>query len=232
VHIPDGFLSLPVWASCGAISAAAVALAVRKTGAGREHGGAAEDSRLPLTGVTAAFVFAAQMVNFPVAGGTSGHLTGAVLASLLLGPWAAVLVMSAILIVQALLFQDGGITALGANILNMGLVGAFGGYWIYRLTRRLFPGRRASLAACFFASWLAVVASSGLASVEIALSGTAPLRIVLPAMAGVHALIGTGEGLITAAALAFLLKVRADLVHPSCRPLAAPAGTAAGGGAA
>ncbi len=219
MHIPDGFLSLPVWASCGAVSAAAVAIAVRKAGAGQEGGGP-EASRLPLTGVTAAFVFAAQMVNFPVAGGTSGHFTGAVLASLLLGPWPTVLVMSAILIVQALLFQDGGITALGANILNMGLVGAFGGYWLYRLGRRLFRGRRGSLAACFFASWLAVVASSSLASVEIALSGTAPLRIVLPAMAGVHALIGIGEGLIASAALAFLLRVRADLVHPSCRPVA------------
>ncbi len=220
MHIPDGFLSLPVWASCGAVSAAAVAVAVRKAGAGRE------DSRIPLTGVTAAFIFAAQMVNFPVAGGTSGHLTGAVLASLLLGPWATVLVMSAVLIVQALLFQDGGITALGANILNMGLVGAFGGYWLYRVARRLLPGRRGSFAACFLAGWLAVVASSALASAEIALSGTAPFVVVLPAMTAVHALIGIGEGLVTAAALAFLLRVRADLVHPSCRPLAGPAAAA------
>ncbi len=222
MHIPDGLLSAPVWAACAVVSAAAVGISIRRAGAARE------DSQVPLMGVTAAFIFAAQMVSFPVAGGTSGHLAGGLLASLLLGPWAAALVMSAVLIVQALLFQDGGITALGANILNMGLAGAFGGYGLYRLARRLLPGKRGSLAAAFLAGWLAVVASSVLASGEIALSGTAPLGVVLPAMAGIHAVIGIGEGLITAAALSFLLRVRANLVHPSCRPHTRAAAAATG----
>ena len=220
MHIPDGFLSAPVWVAGGAVSAGVAALAARRVG--RSLG----EKQVPLMGVTAAFIFAAQMVNFPIASGTSGHLAGGVLAALLLGPWASVLVMTAILVVQALLFQDGGITALGANVLNMGVLGCLAGYLAYRLLRRLLAGTRGALASAFVAAWLAVVLSAALAAVEIALSGTAPLRVVLPALAGVHALIGVGEGLITAAALAFLLRVRRDLIHPSCRPYLreAPAG--------
>jgi cobalt/nickel transport system permease protein len=223
MHIPDGFLSAPVWVGAAVASAAAIGVSTRKIGQAEEL----EGRQVPLMGVVGAFIFAAQMVNFPIASGTSGHLGGGVLAALLLGPWAGTLIMAAILIVQALLFQDGGITALGANILNMGVVGSMGGYLLFRLLRRLLPGRRGTLLNAFLTAWVVVVAAASLASVEIALSGTVPLRAVLPAMAGVHLFIGVGEGLITAAALAFVLKVRGDLVYPACRP-AIPDLTAAG----
>ena len=212
MHIPDGFLSAPVWAAAGAVSAAAVALS------GARLGKTLEEKQVPLMGVTAAFIFAAQMVNFPIAAGTSGHLGGGVLAALLLGPWAGTLVMTAVLVVQALLFQDGGITALGANVLNMGLLPCLLGFVVYRLLRRLLAGTRGALISAFATAWLLVVLSASLAAAQLSLSGTIPLRLVLPAMAGIHALIGIGEGLITAAALAFLLRVRRDLVHPQCRP--------------
>jgi cobalt/nickel transport system permease protein len=220
VHIPDGFLSTPVWAAAGAVSAGAVGYSIRKLGRSLEL----ESKQVPLMGVVGAFIFAAQMVNFPIAGGTSGHLVGAVLAMLLLGPHAAMLIMTSILIVQALLFQDGGITALGANILNMGLVGSYVGYLLYRLLRGVLRGKRGSLVSAFVTAVVVVVLSAGLAALEIALSGTISLRVVLGAMVGVHALIGVGEGLVTAAAFAFLLRVRADLIYPACRPaLAEPA---------
>ena len=212
MHIPDGFLSTPVWVAAGAVSAAAVAVGVARVGKNME------EKQVPLMGVVGAFIFAAQMVNFPIASGTSGHLGGGVLAALLLGPWAGTLIMTAILIVQAFLFQDGGITALGANVLNMGVLGSLLGFAVYRFLRRLLAGTRGALISAFITAWLIVVLSASLAAVEIALSGTVPLRLVLPAMAGVHALIGIVEGLITAAALAFLLRVRRDLVHPLCRP--------------
>jgi cobalt/nickel transport system permease protein len=221
MHIPDGFLSAPVWVAAGALSAAAVAASSARLGR------TMQEKQVPLMGVTAAFIFAAQMVNFPIASGTSGHLVGGVLAALLLGPWAGTLVMTAVLVVQALLFQDGGITALGANVLNMGVLPCLLGFVAYRLLRRLLSGTRGALASAFLTAWLMVVLSALLASVQIALSGTIPLRLVLPAMVGVHALIGIGEGLITAAALAFLLRVRKDLVHPLCQPYTRPLGGAA-----
>jgi len=222
MHIPDGFLSTPVWVAAGAVSAAAVAVGVARVGKNME------EKQVPLMGVVGAFIFAAQMVNFPIASGTSGHLGGGVLAALLLGPWAGTLIMTAILIVQAFLFQDGGITALGANVLNMGVLGSLLGFAVYRFLRRLLAGTRGALISAFITAWLIVVLSASLAAVEIALSGTVPLRLALPAMAGIHALIGIVEGLITAAALAFLLRVRRDLVHPLCRPYAPQA---AGGAA-
>ena len=213
MHIPDGFLSAPVWIAAGAVSAGALGYSIRRATR------SLEEKQIPLMGVVGAFVFAAQMVNFPIAGGTSGHLGGAVLAALLLGPYAATVIMSAILILQALLFQDGGITALGANILNMGVVGCFFGYALYKGLRRFLPGTRGTIVNAFLTALLAVVLSSAFAAVEIALSGTIPLKLVLPVMMGVHTLIGIGEGLITAAALAFLLKVRRDMIFPACQPV-------------
>lgn len=213
MHIPDGFLSAPVWIAAGAVSAGALGYSIRRATR------SLEEKQIPLMGVVGAFVFAAQMVNFPIAGGTSGHLGGAVLAALLLGPYAATVIMSAILILQALLFQDGGITALGANILNMGVVGCFFGYALYKGLRRFLPGTRGTIVNAFLTALLAVVFSSAFAAVEIALSGTIPLKLVLPVMMGVHTLIGIGEGLITAAALAFLLKVRRDMIFPACQPV-------------
>ncbi len=212
MHIPDGFLSPPVWISTCAVSAGAVGYSLRRVNR------SLEERQIPLMGVAGAFIFAAQMVNFPVAGGVSGHLTGGMLAALLLGPHAAAVIMTAILIVQALIFQDGGITALGANILNMGLLGPFLGYGMYRMLRSTLRGPRGALWNTFFSALAAVVAASALTALEIYLSGTASLGPLLAALVGVHLLIGAGEGAITAAALAFLLKVRQDLIHPACRP--------------
>lgn len=207
MHIPDGFLSVPVATAGWALSAGTIAPAVRRTG--KELG----EKQVPLMGVMAAFIFAAQMLNFPVAGGTSGHLIGGALAAILLGPWAATLIMTAVLAVQALLFQDGGLLALGANVLIMGVVAPWVGYGVYRGLSRLLSGRswKGSLPG-FVAAWTSVVAASIVCSLALWLSGTVALSIVLPAMVGVHALIGIGEGLISAAALAFIATTRRDLL--------------------
>ena len=164
-------------------------------------------------GVTGAFIFAAQMLNFPIAAGTSGHLMGGALAALLLGPWAGVLVMTAVLAVQAFLLQDGGITALGANILNMGVASALCASLASLVLRVIRPRMAGAAAAGFLGGWLAVEAGAALASVEIALSGTAQLSAVLPPMLAIHAVIGLVEGLITAAAFAFISRSRPDLAE-------------------
>lgn len=164
-------------------------------------------------GVTAAFVFAAQMINFPIAGGTSGHFLGAVFSSVLLGPWASLLIMTIVLIVQCLGFADGGLTALGSNIFNMGVIGALGGYGIFFILYQLFgKSRKAFFFALAVSAWLSIAMGASAAAVELALSGTSPLRITLPAMAGIHALIGIGEAIITTTALSLILKTRPDLV--------------------
>src|SRR5687768_11605536 len=157
-------------------------------------------------GVLAAFIFAAQMMNFPTAGGTSGHLLGGALAAILLGPWAAIIVMSVVIGVHALVFQDGGLAALGANIFNMGILTAFAGYAVYRTAAALGRGRRALvLAGSFAAAWVTVMLAALLTSAQLAISDTSDWGVVLPAMLGVHALIGIGEGLISAGAVAFIL---------------------------
>jgi cobalt/nickel transport system permease protein len=206
MHIPDGFLSPPVAASTAAASALSVAAALRRVRPEMEPGLA------PRMGLTAAYVFAAQMVNFPVAGGTSGHLLGALLAAVLVGPHAATVAMTAVFLIQAFFFLDGGHTALGANILNMGLAGTYGGYAIYRLAAGPAPGSRRCLVAAAVAAWLSVMLGAALTSVELALSGTIAPRLVFPAMLGVHALIGLGEAAITVAAVGLLWKVRPDLL--------------------
>jgi len=171
------------------------------------------ERQVPLMGVTAAFIFAAQMLNFTVAGGTSGHLLGGALAAILLGPWAGMLVLTSVLAVQALLFQDGGLLALGANILNMAIVGVLVGWLAYSALRRLMGDRpAASLAGGFVAAWLSVFVASLLAAAELAISGMSPWGLVLPAMGSVHVLIGLGEGLITVGVLAFLSAARPDLI--------------------
>ncbi len=208
MHIPDGFLNLMVAGTAWVLSLVVLALAVTRTN--RQLG----ERQVPLMGVMAAFIFAAQMLNFPVAGGTSGHLIGGALASILLGPWAGMLVMTSVVAIQALIFQDGGLIALGANILNMGVIACLVGYWVYVGMQKLLGDRpRVNLASAFVASWLSVLLSSIAAAVELAISGTSPLQIALPAMGGVHALIGIGEGVITVAALAFITATRRDLVE-------------------
>jgi cobalt/nickel transport system permease protein len=205
LHIPDGFLSLPVALFFWGISIALIALAVRRTK------GELGERQIPLMGVMAAFIFAAQMINFPVAGGTSGHLLGGALAAITLGPWSGMIVMASVIGVQALLFQDGGLVVMGANIFNMGLMTALIGYGLYRGAGSSKRSLRLTVAG--FAAWLSVMAGALATALQLWLSGTALLRVVVPAMLGVHAFIGLGEALITVAALAFILRVRPDLVE-------------------
>jgi cobalt/nickel transport system permease protein len=169
------------------------------------------------------------MFNFQVVGGTSGHLLGGVLAAVLLGPWAATLVMACVIAVQALVFQDGGLVVLGANIFNMGVIGTIGGYVVYRAVAGAFGGEaRARIPAAGVAAWLSVVMAAAAVSLELALSGTSPLQVTFPIMVGLHVLIGVGEALITVAALGFIGATRPDLLQlrPSGRtPTLAPSET-------
>lgn len=205
LHIPDGFLTLAISIVFWVITAVSVAIAISKTN--KSLG----EKQVPLMGVMAAFIFAAQMLNFPVAGGTSGHFLGGALAAMVLGPWTAILVMTSVIGVQALLFQDGGLLVMGANIFNMGILTAMIGFGLYRSVSS--QGRGVRLAVAGFAAWLAVVASALLASLQLWLSGTTQLQIVVPAMLGVHVLIGLGEAVITVTALAFIEQTRPDLLN-------------------
>ncbi len=205
LHVPDGFLNGPVSLVTTLLAIILLGFALRY--AQRDY----QEKTVPLMGVCAAFIFAAQMVNFPIPGGTSGHLLGGTIAAVLLGPWAGSLVMTVVFIVQALFFQDGGITALGANITNMGLVGTLGGYYLYRLIRKAnFPSM---LTAVAIASWLSVVLAAVLCALQLAISGTAPLDVVLGAMLGWHILIGIGEALISVAVISFVARTRPDLLY-------------------
>jgi len=208
MHIPDGFVGPGTAAITYVASAGMVALGARKT---RQELG---ERQVPLMGVMAAFIFAAQMINFKVAGGTSGHLLGAALAAILLGPWSGSLVITAVLMVQALVFQDGGIMALGANVFNMAVVGIWVAWFTYQALQRLLPDEKWFWARAFVAAWLSVVIASAAASLELAFSGVSPLGVVLPAMVGVHVLIGIGEGLITGAVLVFIRASHKELLAP------------------
>jgi cobalt/nickel transport system permease protein len=207
MHIPDGFLNIATVATTTVISAGGIANAVRITG---KH---LKEKQVPLMGITAAFIFAAQMLNFPIAGGTSGHFMGAALAAILLGPWAGVLIMSCVLIAQCLIFQDGGLLALGANIFNMGIIGCFTSYYIYRLFGRFSDTKRNKLIGGFTGAWFAMLLASVACAFELYFSGASPLQVVLPAMAGVHALIGIVEGVVTVVVLSLILATRADLLE-------------------
>ncbi|MBD2693845.1 energy-coupling factor ABC transporter permease [Anabaena catenula] len=208
MHIPDGFISVPVAGATSLASAAALFIAF---GRSEEAFGI---RRAPILGLTTAFIFAAQMINFPVAGGTSGHLLGGTLAAIILGsPWAGMLCIATVLIIQAVLFADGGITALGANILNMGVVGVWTGWILTQTLQRLFGGSKGRLPlAAGIAAGVSVVVAAVACAIELALSGTAPVSIVLPTMTGVHILIGIGEGLITGSVLTYLATARPDLL--------------------
>lgn len=208
MHIPDGFLNIATVATTCAVSTGSVGYAVRV--ANKKLG----ERQVPLMGVTAAFIFAAQMLNFPIVGGTSGHLIGAALAAILLGPWTAVLIMTCVLIVQCLIFQDGGLLALGANVLNMGIIASFAGYYFYRGVANLIgEDRKGKLVSSFIGAWSAVFLASVACAIELWISGTSPLPVALPAMAGWHALIGIGEGLITTSALSLVLATRRDILE-------------------
>jgi len=207
MHIPDGFLSTETWAAAWVVSAGAVGYSVKRTSR------VLKDRTIPLMGVLSAFIFAAQMVNFPVMGGTSGHLLGGVLAAVLLGPYAGATALACVLTFQCLVFQDGGLTALGANIFNMAVAGTMGGYGVYRMIVKTSDDKKAIIVGTAVASWFSVVLASVLCALELAASKTAPVGVVLPAMAGVHALIGVGEAVITGAIVATVLKTRPDLLY-------------------
>ncbi|WP_418790671.1 energy-coupling factor ABC transporter permease [Phosphitispora sp. TUW77] len=206
MHIPDGFLDTKMIAATVATSVPLIGVAVSKTRS------VFDDRQIPKMSVMAAFIFAAQMVNFPIAGGTSGHLLGAALAAILLGPWSAVLIMTTVLIIQCLVFLDGGLTALGGNILLMGIVAPWVGWWVYKLVAGNSTDRTRTLGATFLASWVSTVAASVAGTLLIVFSGYIALNIALPAMLGWHMLIGIGEGLITSVVVAYLAQVKSELV--------------------
>jgi cobalt/nickel transport system permease protein len=214
VHLPDSFLSPAICAGSYCVAAAGLSVASRRiTGDWNER-------TVPLLGVMSAFVFAGQMVNFPVAGGTSGHLLGGMLAAVLLGPHAAAMVLATVLGVQCLFFQDGGITTLGANWLNLALIGVYGGYATWRLFSRWFPGVKAEGIGLLLGAWTSVVLASAACALELAASGKARLSLVLPAMLLTHAVIGAGEAIITVAVVTFVARVRPDLVYRPGRVVA------------
>ena len=201
LHIPDGFLAPQVALALWVATAFVVGIALRKINARNSN----EGSQTILMGISGAFIFAAQMFNFPVAAGTSGHLLGGVLAGYLLGPWAGSVVMATVIGAQALLFQDGGLLALGANIFNMGVIGTLGGTLVARsAAAALGGGRVATLLGVGSAAWLSVMAAAGFTTLQLGLSGTTDVSIGLPAMLGTHALIGVGEALISVAAISFI----------------------------
>lgn len=208
MHIPDGFLSVPVSVIFWILSVVVIMVALARVN--RELG----EREVPVMGVLAATIFAGQMLNFAVAGGTSGHLMGAALASILLGPWAAVLVMTSVVAVQALIFQDGGLLVLGANLFNMAIIGPFVSYAIYTGVLRLAREQKwGIIVGGFTAAWGSILMASLSCGLQLALSNTSPANIALPAMGAIHALIGVGEGLITIGALSLVLAARPDLLR-------------------
>lgn len=209
MHAPDGFLTAGTALGTGVISAGAIGAALRQS---RE---ALKDAQVPLAGLAAAYVFAAQMVNFPVAAGTTGHLLGGALAAVLLGPATGLLVVTVVVVVQALLFADGGLTAIGYNVLNMAVVTSLGGWAVFRGVRHLLPPTRAAIAAAAgVAAFVSVVLSSMAFSIEWLFGASAPIPFdrVFGAMVGVHALIGVGEAIITGLTVSAVLAARPDLV--------------------
>jgi cobalt/nickel transport system permease protein len=206
LHIPDGFLSIAIALLCWLVTLAVLTVAVR-------NAQKVYDERLaPLAGIMAAFIFAGQMINFPVSGGTSGHLIGATLAFVVLGPWLGLLAMTAVIVLQALLFQDGGLIVMGANILVMGIVPGMVGYGLYQLVRG--QSRSLQTAVVGLAAWLSVMLAAFVTALLLGFSGTTSLAVAIPAMLGIHALIGLGEALITVAALSFITQARPELRQP------------------
>ncbi len=207
LHIPDGYLSFPVSLVTSAIAIALVTISAIKL---RQDN---PDRVITLMGVMSALIFACQMVNFPIPNGTSGHLLGGTLAGIILGPWGATLVMSLVLAVQAIVFQDGGIGVLGANICNMGLIGTLGGYWLYRQIRFAIGrnGWTGMLTGTVIASWFSVVLGAIATALQLSWSGTVSLDLALPAMLGWHIQIGVGEALLTLLAVSVVWGWRPDL---------------------
>lgn len=210
MHVPDGFLDAPTSVATGVLSAAFIGLSLN--GARREL----DERTAPVAGLVAVFVFAAQMLNFPVGAGTSGHLIGGALAAVLVGPWTATLCLTVVLLVQGLLFADGGLTALGTNVLLMGVIGVWGGWLVFALARRLLPRRGAVVpVAAALGALVSVPLAAFAFTMLYAVGGAVP--IPLPTLAGTmvawHLLIGIGEAIITFLAVSALVAARPDLVH-------------------
>jgi cobalt/nickel transport system permease protein len=206
MHIPDGFVDLKTAISTGIVSAGGLAAAIYKV---KSYFKARV---IALMGVISALIFALQMINFTIPGGTSGHLLGGALAAIVLGPHAGAIVVTVVLIVQAFIFMDGGVVALGANIFNMAIIGVYGSYLIYWLICKISKSKIAFFTSIAVASWLSVVIASLFAALELGISGTYALGVTLKAMTGVHAVIGIGEAIITVAVVAFISKIRPDLI--------------------
>jgi cobalt/nickel transport system permease protein len=210
MHIPDGFIDLPTSATVGALAAAGIALSL--SGARKSL----DEKSAPLAGLTATFIFAVQMLNFPVAAGTSGHLLGGALAAVLVGPYAATLALSVVLLMQAFLFADGGLSALGLNIFNMSLLGVWVGYGTFLLCRKVLKKTKASVVlAAAFAAFLSVPAAAIGFVIQYAIGGNATYSVttVLAGMVSTHILIGIGEAVITGMAISAVLASRPDLVY-------------------
>jgi cobalt/nickel transport system permease protein len=210
VHVPDGFLDAPTSVATGVLAAGTVAVCLRKARA------ELDERTAPLAGLTAAFVFAVQMMNFPVGAGTSGHLIGGALTAVLVGPWTAVLCMTVVLLVQALLFADGGLTALGTNVTLMGLVAVAVGYGLYRAVVAVLPKTRTGVLVGAGVGAFASVPAAALVFVLLfAIGGVAdiPVGTVAATMGGIHVLIGLGEAAISVVVLGAVLAARPDLVH-------------------
>ncbi|MBF0545546.1 MAG: energy-coupling factor ABC transporter permease [Candidatus Riflebacteria bacterium] len=205
MHIPDGFLDLKTSLICGAISTAGIGLAVKN------YRMNSHPRMIPIMGVGAAFIFAAQMVNFPIIGATSGHLVGGALAAVLFGPTSAILMMTAVLVVQCLLFADGGITALGANLFNMALVSPLIGYFVFTGIIRFWPSDIGKTISLFLGAWLGTLSAAISCAGQLAFSGTGLWTPLLLAMAGIHAIIGIGEAFISVLIFNAVVKFRPEL---------------------
>lgn len=210
MHIPDGFIDIQTSAAFAALSALGVAAALK--GAKSQL----DEKSAPLAGLTAVFIFAVQMLNFPVAAGTSGHLLGGALAAVLVGPWAATLALTVVLIMQGFLFADGGLTAIGLNVFNMGIIGVWAGYLIFILLKKVLPKKKSSIpVAAAISGALSVPAAAIGFTIQYALGANATFSVstVLSAMVGTHILIGIGEAIITGLTVSAVLASRSDLVY-------------------
>lgn len=210
MHIPDGFIDIPTSASVGLLAVAGTAVALKKA---RTE---LDDRTAPLAGLTAVFIFAVQMLNFPVAAGTSGHLLGGALATVLVGPWTACLAVTVVLGVQALLFADGGLTALGLNVFNLSMVAVLASYLVFVAAKKILPKTRGSVPlAAAIAAFVSVPVSASSFALQYAIggTGTAPASTVFAAMFSTHVLIGIGEALITMVTVSAIIATRSDLVY-------------------
>ena len=210
MHIPDGFIDIPTSLAFAGVAAAGVAISLKGAKS------SLDEKTAPLAGLTATFIFAVQMLNFPVAAGTSGHLLGGALAAILVGPWAATLALTVVLLMQGLLFADGGLSAIGLNVFNMSLIGVWCGFGSFLLIKKVLPKKKSSIAvAAFFAGLLSVPAAAAGFVLQYAIGGTATFSVatVLAAMVSTHVLIGIGEGVISALAVGAVMASRSDLVY-------------------